>query len=385
MSVVREVKFFWEPDLTVKAEGPVGAEETKKDITNIDERVVGEVFDQLMYLKHYWMIRAPFVILSSYKHWRVCWLNDSESNKLAAEECSIVRSDDVGMATPSKQTQQDKSPPTSPEHHNEAVDLGNRPENGSFDSDSREVCASELCSIDQAANCYRLIVSAIAKMAKARPTKLIHPFANLFSRQLVLYTEVTHVWAPIPPRKFQRPNWLQMPNALAKELYAVKSFSSSERSRVVLGTTASGAVCVIKFLCDHKLGENDTQRSERHRQELSKEMECWKNIYRQFSRDIRVLTLDNKPALLLPHFDHPSNRNDGAVLKAIAKTLTDDYQQKGWYHDDVAWRNIGIRRRDGIVVAVVYDMESVKKVAEMSKSPEANWIHTALRKLTDRA
>jgi len=140
MSVVREVKkFFWEPDLTVKAEGPVGAEETKKDITNIDDRVVGEVFDQLMYLKHYWMIRAPFVILSSYKHWRVCWLNDSESNKLAAEECSIVRSDDVGMATPSKQTQQDKSPPTSPEHHNEAVDLGDRPENGSFDSDSRVV------------------------------------------------------------------------------------------------------------------------------------------------------------------------------------------------------------------------------------------------------
>jgi hypothetical protein len=52
---------------------------------------------------------------------------------------------------------------------------------------------------------------------------------------------------------------------------------------------------------------------------LKAEMACWTNIYSEYASGIRIVTLNKKPALLLPHFDHPSKRGD--VLQAIEKTL----------------------------------------------------------------
>jgi hypothetical protein len=75
---------------------------------------------------------------------------------------------------------------------------------------------------------------------------------------------------------------------------------------------------------------------------LESEQERWRSIYPQFSKNIRLVSLKNRPALLLPHFDHP--RREELVLKAIEKILSEDYRDRGFKHDDVAWRDVGIRR-----------------------------------------
>jgi hypothetical protein len=65
-------------------------------------------------------------------------------------------------------------------------------------------------------------------------------------------TEVLR-WEPIEESKFKGPKWTTMPKESAENFYVVKSFASSERSRVLLACTVSGAVCVIKFLRDNGL------------------------------------------------------------------------------------------------------------------------------------
>jgi len=115
-------------------------------------------------------------------------------------------------------------------------------------------------------------------------------------------------------------------------------------------------------------------------------MEFWEAIYPEDAKGIRIETLTSKPALLLPHFDHPSKRDDEEVLKAIETTLKNDYAAKGFYHDDVRWRNIGIRRSPGKLRAVVFDMESVKCVKKMSpeQRPAEDWVADTMSDLRKR-
>jgi hypothetical protein len=112
-------------------------------------------------------------------------------------------------------------------------------------------------------------------------------------------------------------------------------------------------------------------------------MTRWTNIYPEYAAGIRIVTLNKKPALLLPHFDHPSKHDN--VLQAIEKTLRTDFEARGWYHGDLWWRNIGIRRSENGVRAVVFDMESVKRVSEMTdKKPDTDWVAAKITHLKKR-
>jgi hypothetical protein len=123
---VRETKgFSWELDLTFFADGnPIGGIEVKKELSSQENRtVIGEIFDQLMHFKYHWGIKAPFVILTSYKRWRVCWLNDTESNELASRTCALSAQSPRQTAT-TESNSTAKSPPSCPEHRSEEIDLG---------------------------------------------------------------------------------------------------------------------------------------------------------------------------------------------------------------------------------------------------------------------
>jgi hypothetical protein len=77
-------------------------------------------------------------------------------------------------------------------------------------------------------------------------------------------------------------------------------------------------------------------------------------------------------------------RNDPQVLEAIERTLTNDYKNKGFYHGDVRWRNIGIRRKGGEVSAVVFDMESVEEIALSKQELKEDWVERVMAVLKDR-
>ena len=130
LKIARELKkFFTKPDFYLYVQEPVGGVEVKKPAHGIldDVNVLGEVFDQLMHLKNESGIKSPFVLVTSYMEWRVCWLNDEESNSLAGKKCVFGLGEGLELHpevdTPQK-SGQDNSPESSPERHAQKVDLG---------------------------------------------------------------------------------------------------------------------------------------------------------------------------------------------------------------------------------------------------------------------
>jgi hypothetical protein len=90
--LLSEVQIFWiHPDIYIVATAsgiPKGIVEVRKagEIAMTNEFIAGEVFDHMMHLRSLFGVRQVFAILTSYDEWRVCWLPEDESNKLAAAD-----------------------------------------------------------------------------------------------------------------------------------------------------------------------------------------------------------------------------------------------------------------------------------------------------------
>jgi hypothetical protein len=224
-----------------------------------------------------------------------------------------------------------------------------------------------------------VIVAAVTKMTRAKTVKLPNPFHHIFSRQLVFLSTTSYYWKAFSARDGFKPDWTRMPKKTAKSVFVVKGFSSSSKSRVFLACTETGAVCVIKTI---RRGSVETEKSvhDAMQKKLQKELDCWKKVYPEF-KDVRILTLNNIPSLMLPHFDSPKDRKEVAVLEAIEATLRRDYDKNQLVHRDIAWRNIGIRRSGDKVEAVVFDMESVEEKVDS----ESDWVAKAMTELKKRA
>jgi len=67
-----------------------GVEETKRPSTNregdgavVDPKCIGQLYDYMMVLRHVFGVRHVFGILSTYDRWRVLWLDDELTKKVA--------------------------------------------------------------------------------------------------------------------------------------------------------------------------------------------------------------------------------------------------------------------------------------------------------------
>ena len=79
----------------------------------------------------------------------------------------------------------------------------------------------------------------------------------------------------------------------------------------------------------------------------------------------------------MPWFQTP--RRTQATLDAVAKTLREDFMEKGFCHGDVAWRNIGVYHEDGEMKAVVFDMQKVEPC-----EPNTDWVTSDVAKLSTK-
>ena len=73
--------------------------------------ILGEVYDQLQHLRSVFRVDVPFAVLTSYNEWRICWLDDDESNERASS-AEIPQHDPY--RTPSKTKRDANSEDSSP-------------------------------------------------------------------------------------------------------------------------------------------------------------------------------------------------------------------------------------------------------------------------------
>jgi hypothetical protein len=85
LSVVDQRPDIW---LVLKNGVPVGVVEVKKPGHDIMQKpsVFGQIYDYLLQLQSFHGLKTPFGIVTTYKQWRICWLDNDNSDSLAVSD-----------------------------------------------------------------------------------------------------------------------------------------------------------------------------------------------------------------------------------------------------------------------------------------------------------
>lgn len=360
---------------------PVGTIEGKQpgDVAMTHPNILGEVYDQLQHLHSIFRVDIPFAILTSYDQWRICWLDNPESNSRAALAQTPVPST---YATPVKRKQESVNAPEvttlmktkpespllpetpsrkkglgrlqSPDIHS-AVDV----ENLGVDDHSRQFCGTEVLEWKDT-RLPAVLSSVIKKMMLARQEGS--------PKVLRLVNRKTFAWKRAPP--FQTLNFDLCISKAVRNFFLWEDLGSGADGKAFLVSGGTkGAVGVLKFFF-----KDAAQRAEH-------ELRTWKAVYSHLppvNETIRIVQVMQQTTLLMPWFQCPERTWE--TLQAVQTTLREDFQEKGFRHDDVAWRNVGVYRGEGgQVKAVVFDMQRVVEFHQ-----KEDWVHSAVLSLSEK-
>lgn len=365
---------------------PIGTIEGKQpgDKAMCHPNILGEVYDQLTHLRSIFRIDTPFSILTCYEQWRVCWLNDEKSIKVAQMD---RLPETTAFDTPVKSAKRPKteiadamedmtlkdnvdSPPLPPTpsrdmsiQRMQRVDEEGADLNFVFNDDGeREFCATEPISWNEP-----LLPSILASLTK----KMCLAKQMAAPAVLRLANETTSAWKKAPPLS-------DLDFGLCIS-HRVKNFffwedlgrGADGRAFLVSGGT-KGAVGVLKFF----QGGHALEKA-KHEETM------WQSVYSHIASvtsGVRVVQVMGLPALLMPWFHRPDRTPSD--LDAVGKTLKEDFKAKGFYHGDVAWRNVGVYLLDGEKRAVLFDMQTVRPARD--SQADDDWVTFAVESLSNK-
>ena len=374
---------------------PIGVIEVKNpgDRALTDERVAGELYDYMKRLSSFYGAQEAFGILTTYRKWRVCWMDDEASKALARKEVCLeleerepstpVRSNAVGGtssspegATPSKKkasvhplgvVEDDACCADEEESQEVAAEGGHR-----------SLCASRVYDIEKEGDqksLFRLLASAVWKMWESKHDALPDPFDRLNERTLLMFTRDSYFWGRIGKADV-KPQWDKVPTMRASRLFAVEDLGHGAEGRCWLVCSQAGRVAVLKFFREHDDGKARTA--------AETEKQHWDQIYPALGKMVKVEQWGGHWALVMPHLSQAVERSEQA-LEAVRATLTEDYvghklmQPLG----EVKWRNIGFYESGVELKAVVFDMSRVEPLADTVDGDK--WVESCIDELKKRA
>ena len=372
--------FELRPDLWVLrvAGMPVGVVEVKKPGKDVldHENVLGEVYDYLLHLPNFYGAKQMIGILTTYREWRVCWLDNSETQNLMKADEIL---EEKGPTTPQKNAMTEKKDGSPPgltpskkrtDYHS-VTKVEEKEDNEDaivkkIEPSKREMFASRIWNTEKE-NVFPLVASALLKMSRVRHEGFDHPFDQLGTRTLLRLDEKSFYWDRLDSKKVGNGKWDCVPNAATKNLYLLEDLGTGSTGHVWLACSVGGAVCVLKFMAKGK----DNPKV------LEDECKCWHKIYPSLAKYVRVAEFCGRKALVMPHFDTP--KRDKETLTLVESTLHQSFGVKELKHPDVRWRNIGVSRdADGSLKAIVFDLVGVK-----TPRPNSTWIAKAIQRLRE--
>jgi hypothetical protein len=328
--------------------------------------VLGELYDFIKHLPNFYGVSPAFGIITNNNSWRIAWLPDDDTEKLAAQKEEVDEEETLGPHESSETLESVDA------HQIESDDKDADDDNDAEcateeDPSGRVLYVSKIYHKNDDDNvAVRAIASAILKMYKAKRQPFSDPFQHLSKRSLLKFKRgksASVFWTRLTLSK--GPQWDKVA-APTKFLYTIEDLGHGAHGRVWLTCASSGAVCVLKFALDGKGPSLDSEK------------EVWEKVY---SPEIKVFREDwcGEPALRMPHFAKVKEHDQKHVVPLVKATLMSDYHQKGLVHKDVAWRNIGLyKAKSGELRAVVFDMGSVSEVED---GESAAWVTDACDKL----
>ena len=165
-------------------------------------------------------------------------------------------------------------------------------------------------------------------------------------------------------------DYYKFPAPSSKVFYLWKDLGRGSKGRVFLACNSTGKTCAAKFyLLDQALLHRQEDSPEPRKAALEMQMaarkaaadlECsrWTEAYRgEFSKQVRVVKLNNLWCLFMPYFD-PVPKPDRKNVLPNVTTILLDFKNRGlrYADDELRWRHIGMR--DGKVF--LFDLGSLE-------------------------
>ena len=397
LDIVTEVG-VWEvrPDMWVITDInklPVAAIEVKKpaDIMN-EPTVLGELFDAMKQLQHFYGRQLAIGILATGAAFRVCWFGDDDNVDMSKEEVFRIRGAEPSTPASKVAASSERSPPNTPSKRYPAFHALDEEDDGGADGggddgaddsavvSDRQMCVSEIVqSNSDNHGAMRLLAGALMKMSRVTATVLSSPFENLKKRHVIRFEKDGHtndiVWCTLP--KLDGHKDMSKVAKPRKYLFAIEDLGRGADGRVWLTCTCSGAVCVLKFASDS---------GEKARDLLQREHEQWRNVYRgaPFVRHVALETWSGRLALRLPHFSYVPEPERHECLHGVRGTLIHRFVANKVQHKDVKWSNIGRYKDRDSQVLIVFDLAVTRVVAVDSDSTDtdAAWVDEAIASLS---
>jgi hypothetical protein len=343
----------------------VGVIEVKKPTAGVLEKptILGDLFDQLVLVEGFYGMGPTIGILTTGEEWIFSWFpvdHDTLSNR--NEEV-----DDL-FTTPTKQKSSSSESKTHSPPGNTPSQMSGRVHH--IDSEEDE----SIVEVDSP------ITSPVNRLLRTTPVMNIHSdpidvLQRLCGALLLMSTSKLHNRASVPrcllrfhkdttmvsyhsathSEVYSKVNFDRFPNQNTKNLIALEDLGRGATGKAWLCVTLSDqntSACVLKF--------PNKQKNNFH---LGTEKNFWHLIYPEFSNMVRIERWSGEDALVMPHFTEVVESNRHLYRDALFDTLTSKFVNKGLYHGDVKWKNIGIyRQRDGGVdILVVFDLHSVER------------------------
>jgi hypothetical protein len=134
--------------------------------------------------------------------------------------------------------------------------------------------------------------------------------------------------------------------------------------------STSPALCVLKF--GNKSDYVSTGR-------LKQEKKWWDAVYPQFKHMTKVEVWGGSDALIMPHICVIVEEDRGEYRERFHVTMTTSFHERGYEHQDVAWRNIGYYvDQNNIKSSVLFDLERIRAGVKSNV-----WITEAMSRLFD--
>uniref|UniRef100_A0A1X7UMG5 DUF5898 domain-containing protein n=1 Tax=Amphimedon queenslandica TaxID=400682 RepID=A0A1X7UMG5_AMPQE len=303
-----------------------------------DEKVIGQIYDYLKYIKTYTGSRHPIGILTSYYNWRVVWL--SESNGFASSPTPSYHHSS-GVRNPSYKITTEV-PDWSKSQEAFVCSVYGQQSSGSFAE--RKLIGTPLIKWNDP-DLLHFLISALFKMTLS-PVDSVQLSTFDKGRSYIYVRKEEWSWDEPTQEGSLRYCDNRLPQFQNVDLFLLADLGGGADGRVWLAATMKGEVFVIKFSKDEVI--------------LEQEADIWKRVWRC---DARVLRLNGRYGLAMPWVkpcDEADfeNKEIQEAIKESVRTLA----SAGYRHDDLRRRHVGLYKTGSVYKAVLFDLAHVLSV-----------------------
>ncbi|KAL5457513.1 hypothetical protein EMCRGX_G034779 [Ephydatia muelleri] len=324
---------------------PIGVVEVKRPAVDLmpsplgNGKVLGQLYDYLVMLKTQFDLNFAIGIVTTYKEWRICWLQEDDSiiTTLSHENDAVQAVSSEIVPEISMQDEKDDDDDQSAEKS----------------TSPRCLCGTDIMTIHP--DSTEVIVSVASAINKMLQVKTLSSRLIRKNREYFVYSKSGWFWAKSPWNDDHNPVYNIMPHGNSSQFFILKSLGNGIEGRVWLACTKSRRVCALKFRKD-----NDLEQTE-------KEAEWWKRLGFQASRVVTLVK--NKYAIVMPYLLPCSNLQVQVEnFYKLAEDAVCHMSSKKLCHHDIHIANMGYyHSSNGEVKISFLDLSSVSEMTSLAR------------------